>query len=68
MAYELKLFSGNAKRALAEEIARLCSCRSRTPSSRGSRTTRVFVQDERERARARTSSSSSPTCPPVNDT
>jgi ribose-phosphate pyrophosphokinase len=67
MAYELKLFSGNANRALAEEIAQYL----RVPlgESEVSRFSdgEVFVQFN-ENVRGADVFLIQPTCPPVNDT
>jgi ribose-phosphate pyrophosphokinase len=67
MAYELKLFSGNANRALAEEIAQYL----RVPlgESEVSRFSdgEVFVQFN-ENVRGADVFVIQPTCPPVNDT
>jgi ribose-phosphate pyrophosphokinase len=67
MAYELKLFSGNANRALAEEIAQYL----RVPlgESEVSRFSdgEVFVQFN-ENVRGADVFVVQPTCPPVNDT
>jgi len=67
MAYELKLFSGNANRALAEEIAQYL----RVPLADGevSRFSdgEIFVQFN-ENVRGADVFVVQPTCPPVNDT
>jgi ribose-phosphate pyrophosphokinase len=67
MAYELKLFSGNANRALAEEIAQYL----RVPLGEGevSRFSdgEIFVQFN-ENVRGADVFVVQPTCPPVNDT
>jgi ribose-phosphate pyrophosphokinase len=67
MAYELKLFSGNANRALAEEIAQYL----RVPLGEGevSRFSdgEIFVQFN-ENVRGADVFVIQPTCPPVNDT
>jgi ribose-phosphate pyrophosphokinase len=67
MAYELKLFSGNANRALAEEIAQHL----RVPLGEGevSRFSdgEIFVQFN-ENVRGADVFVVQPTCPPVNDT
>jgi len=67
MAYELKLFSGNANRALAEEIAQYL----RVPLGEGevSRFSdgEIFVQFN-ENVRGADVFVLQPTCPPVNDT
>ena len=67
MAYELKLFSGNANRPLAEEIAQYL----RVPlgESEVSRFSdgEVFVQFN-ENVRGADVFLVQPTCPPVNDT
>jgi len=67
MAYELKLFSGNANRALAEEIAQYL----RIPLADGevSRFSdgEIFVQFN-ENVRGADVFVVQPTCPPVNDT
>src|SRR5438552_19029471 len=67
MAYELKLFSGNANRALAEEIAQYL----RVPVSDAEVTRfsdgEIYVQVD-ENVRGADVFLVQPTCPPVNDT
>src|SRR2546422_11450504 len=67
MAYELKLFSGNANRALAEEIAQYL----RVPVSDAEVTRfsdgEIYVQVN-ENVRGADVFLVQPTCPPVNDT
>jgi ribose-phosphate pyrophosphokinase len=67
MAYELKLFSGNANRPLAEEIAQLLRMRLGDADVSRFSDGEVYVQIN-ENVRGQDVFVIQPTCPPVNDT
>ena len=66
MAYELKLFSGNANRPLAEEIARHLHMRLGDADVSRFSDGEVYVQIN-ENVRGQDVFVVQPTCPPVND-